>query len=78
MVVQVLVEFKLRLPHVRFYILNHPEVDIRDAQQALAIHDVPLQVHGQAGQNRDIFSDYIKSVVYSDLRVKDVAMAGKK
>ena len=76
MVVQVLVEFKLRLPHVRFYILNHPEVDIRDAQQALAIHDVPR--HGQAGQNRDIFSDYIKSFVYSDLRVKDVAMAGRK
>ena len=60
-VVQELVE--LRLPHVNFCITSRPEVDIRDALDGLAAHNISL--HEQAGQNRDIF-DYITSVVSSD------------
>ena len=57
----------LRLPHVHFCIMSRPEVDIQDAVQPLADHNVSL--HEQAGQNRDI-SDYIKSVVYSDPKMR--------
>jgi hypothetical protein len=57
----------LRLPHVHFCIMSRPEVDIRDALGALAVHNVSL--HEQAGQNQDI-SDYIKSVVYSDPKMR--------
>jgi hypothetical protein len=57
----------LRLPHVHFCIMNRPEVDIRDKLEGLALHTVSL--HEQAGQNQDI-SDYIKSVVYSDERMR--------
>jgi hypothetical protein len=57
----------LRLPHVHFCIMSRPEVDIRDALRALAVHNVSL--HEQAGQNQDI-SDYIKSVVYSDPKMR--------
>jgi hypothetical protein len=53
----------LRLPHLHFCILSRPEVDIRDALEALAVHNVSL--HQQAGQSQDI-SNYIESVVYSD------------
>lgn len=60
-VVQDLVE--LRLPHVHFCITSRPEVDVRDALDGLAVHNISL--HEQAGQNRDI-SDYITSVVSSD------------
>jgi hypothetical protein len=60
-VVQELVE--LRLPHVNFCITSRPEVDIRDALDGLAVHNISL--HEQAGQNQDIF-DYITSVVSSD------------
>ena len=63
--VQELVE--LHLPHVHFCITSRPEVDIRDALQALAVHNVSL--HEQASQNQDI-SDYIKSVVYSDRKIR--------
>jgi hypothetical protein len=60
-VVKELVE--LRLPHVNFCIMSRPEVDIRDALDGLAVHNISL--HEQAGQNQDI-SDYITSVVSSD------------
>ena len=63
--VQELVE--LRLPHVHFCFTCRPEVDIRDALQALAVHNVSL--HEQAGQHQDI-SDYIKFVVYSDPKIR--------
>jgi hypothetical protein len=53
----------LHLPHLRFCIVIRPEVDIWDALEVLAVHNVSLEE--QAGQNRDI-SDYIKSVVCSD------------
>jgi hypothetical protein len=58
---------KLRLPHVHFCLMSRPEVDIRDVLEPLADHNVSL--HEQAGQNRDI-SDYIKSVVYSDPKMR--------
>jgi hypothetical protein len=57
----------LRLPHVHLCITSRPEVDIRDALETLADHNVSL--HDQAGQNHDI-SDYIKSVVYSDPKMR--------
>ena len=60
-VVKELVE--LRLPHVNFCFMSRPEVDIRDALDGLAVHNISL--HEQAGQNQDI-SDYITSVVSSD------------
>ena len=58
---------ELRLPHVHFCIMSRPEVDIGDALKALAIYNVSL--HEQVGQNQDIF-DYIKSVVYSDPKMR--------
>ena len=64
-IVQDLVD--LRLPHVHFCVMSRPEVDIRDALGLLAAHNVSL--HEQAGQNQDI-SDYIKSVVQSDLKMR--------
>jgi hypothetical protein len=59
--------FDLRLPHVHLCITSRPELDIRDALEGLAVHNVSL--HEQAGQNQDIF-DYIKSVVSSDLKIQ--------
>ena len=58
---------ELRLPHVHFCIMNRPEVNIRDALRVLAVHNVSL--HEQAGKFQDI-SDYIKSVVYSDPKMR--------
>ena len=57
----------LRLPHVHLCITSRPELDIRDALEGLAAHNVSL--HEQAGQNRDIL-DYIKSVVSSDPKIR--------
>ena len=57
----------LCLSHVHFCITSRPEVDIRDALNGLAAHNVSL--HEQAGQNQDIF-DYIESVVSSDLEMR--------
>ena len=57
----------LRLPHVHFCFTSRPEVDIRDALEGLAVHNVSLQE--QAGQNQDIL-DYIESVFHSDLRIR--------
>ena len=53
----------LHLPHLHFCITSRPEVDIRDALEPLADHNVSL--HDQAGQKQDIF-DYIKSTIFSD------------
>ena len=64
MIIQELVN--LPFPHVHFGITSRPEVDIRDALEPLAVHNVSLQ--DQEGQNQDI-SDYIKSVVYSDAKM---------
>ena len=64
-IVQALID--LRLPHVHFCITSRPEVDIRDALEALAVYNVSL--HEQTGQNRDII-DYIKSMVCSDPKMR--------
>ena len=58
---------RLRLLHLHLCILSRPEVEIRDALEPLADHNVSL--HDQAGQNQDI-SAYIESVVYSDPKMK--------
>ena len=65
MILQELVD--LRLPHVHFCVTSRPEIDIRDVLEALAVHNVSL--HEQAGHNQDI-SDYVKSVVYSDPKMR--------
>ena len=57
----------LRLPHVHLCIMSRPEVDIRDVLVPLAVHN--LSLHDQVGQNQDIF-EYIKSVVYSDKKMR--------
>jgi hypothetical protein len=57
----------LRLPHVHFCIMSRTEVDIRDALEPLAVHNVSL--HEQAGQNQDIL-DYIKFVIFSDPKMR--------
>jgi hypothetical protein len=57
----------LRLPHVHLCITSRPEVDIREALDGLAVHNMSL--HEQAGQNQDIF-DYIESVVSSDPKIR--------
>jgi ankyrin repeat protein len=64
-ILQELVE--LRLSHVHFCFTSRPEVDIRDALEGLAVHNVSL--HEQVGQNQDIF-DYIESVVSSDPKMR--------
>jgi NACHT domain len=58
---------KLCLPRVHFCVTSRPEVDIREALEDLAVHNVSL--HKQAGQIQDI-SDYIKSVVHSDSKMR--------
>ena len=67
--VLIIVQELVNLPllHVHFGITSRPEVDIRDALEALAVHNVSL--HNQAGQNQDI-CDYINSVVYSDPKMR--------
>jgi hypothetical protein len=64
-VVQELID--LQLPNVHLCITSRSETDIRDVLEPLATHTVPL--HEQAGQNQDI-TDYIKSVVHSDRRMR--------
>jgi hypothetical protein len=47
--------------------MSRPEVDIRDVLGTSAVHNVSLDE--QVGQNQDI-SNYIKSVVYSDTKMR--------
>ena len=56
-----------RLPHVHFCFTSRPEVDIRNAMEDLAVHNVSL--HEQDGQNQDIF-DYIKFIFSSDRHIQ--------
>ena len=65
LVMEELVE--LHFPHVHFCVTSRPEVDIQDVLGGLAVYDVSL--HEQAGHNQDI-SDYIKSVVSSDPKMR--------
>ena len=57
----------LRHPNVYFCITSRPEVGIRTVLKPLALHTVSL--HDQGGQRDDI-TNYIKSVVGSDLIMK--------
>ena len=57
----------LRLPHAHLCITSRPELEIRDALEGLAAHNVPL--HEQDGQNQDIL-DYIKSIISSDPKIR--------
>ena len=56
-----------RLPHVHFCFTSRPEVDIRNAIEVLADHNVSL--HEQDGQNQDIF-DYIEFIFSSDRHIQ--------
>ena len=56
-----------RLPHVHFCFTSRPEVDIRNAIEVLADHN--LSLHEQVGQTRDIF-DYINSIFSSDQHIQ--------
>ncbi len=57
----------LRLPNLRLCITSRPEVDIRNALEPLTSH--PVSLHEECGQRKDMI-DYIKSVVYSDPRMR--------
>ena len=57
----------LNLPHVHFCVTSRLELDIRDAMEGLADHNVSL--HEQVGQNRDI-TNYIESTFSSNKRIQ--------
>ena len=52
----------LRLPNLHICVTSRPEVDITDALESLASHEVSLQ--DEDGQKKDI-ANYVRSVVYS-------------
>jgi len=58
----------LNLPNVHTCVASRPEIDIRNALEALK----PLQIslHDQDGQKNDI-TEYIKSVIHSDRKMKN-------
>ena len=57
----------LHLPNLRLCFTSRPEADIVDAFEPLASHIVSL--HDEKGQKEDI-RDYVKSVVYSDRKMR--------
>jgi hypothetical protein len=57
----------LYLPNLRLCFTSRPEADIMAALSPLASHVVSL--HDQRGQKEDI-RDYVKSVVYSDRKMR--------
>jgi hypothetical protein len=57
----------LHLPNLRLRVTSRPEFDIRTTLRPLATQQVSL--HDESGQKQDI-SDYINSVVRSDIRMK--------
>jgi hypothetical protein len=62
---EILVE--LYLPNLRIFATSRPESDIRTILEPLTC--TSISIHDQDGQRSDIF-DYIRYVVYSDLRMK--------
>ncbi|KAI9432171.1 hypothetical protein H4582DRAFT_1821453, partial [Lactarius indigo] len=58
---------ELRLSNLHLCITSRPEIDIRNALQPLADHQISL--HDESGQNADI-ANYVNSVVYSDSRMR--------
>jgi hypothetical protein len=57
----------LGLPNLRICLTSRPEVDIKDILEPLEFHSISL--HDEEGQKQDILH-YIKSVVYSDIRMR--------
>ncbi|KAH9178045.1 hypothetical protein EDB89DRAFT_2064425 [Lactarius sanguifluus] len=57
----------LKLSNLHLCITSRPEIDIRNALEPLAAHQISL--HDESGQNADI-ADYVSSVVYSDSRMR--------
>ena len=57
----------LRRPNLHICVTSRPEIDILSALESLALFS--LSIHGQDGQEKDI-EDYVRSVVYSDSRLK--------
>jgi hypothetical protein len=57
----------LDLPNVRICATSRPEADIHNALASLASHIVSL--HDEDGQRKDI-ADYVRSVVYSDRKMR--------
>jgi hypothetical protein len=57
----------LGLPNLRICLTSRPEVDIKDILEPLEFHSISL--HDEEGQKQDILH-YIKSVVYSDTRMR--------
>ena len=57
----------LRRPNLHICVTSRPEIDILSALESLALFS--LSIHDQDGQEKDI-EDYVRSVVYSDSRMK--------
>ncbi|KAI9432166.1 hypothetical protein H4582DRAFT_1777605, partial [Lactarius indigo] len=58
---------ELKLSNLHLCITSRPEIDIRNALEPLAAHQISL--HNESGQNADI-ANYVNSVVYSDSRMR--------
>jgi hypothetical protein len=58
---------KLRFPNLRLCVTSRPELDIRTALEPLT--SVRICLHDEGGQKQDII-DYVRSVVYSDRKMK--------
>jgi hypothetical protein len=65
----------LHLPNVRICATSRPEADIHIALTSLASHIVSL--HDEDGQRKDI-ADYVRSVVYSDRKMRRWRMEDKE
>ena len=58
---------KPQFPNLRICVTSRPETDIMDVLDTLTFRSVSL--HDEGGQNRDI-EDYIKSVIYTDPKIR--------
>ncbi|KAH9178025.1 hypothetical protein EDB89DRAFT_1299066 [Lactarius sanguifluus] len=57
----------LKLSNLHLCVTSRPEIDIRNALEPLAAHQISL--HDESGQNADI-ANYVSSIVYSDSRMR--------
>lgn len=58
-----------RHPNLRLCITSRPEIDIRTSLEHRTPKSCRISLHDQSGQEEDII-DYIRSVVYSDKKMK--------
>ncbi|KAH9178021.1 hypothetical protein EDB89DRAFT_2239740 [Lactarius sanguifluus] len=58
---------ELKLSNLHLCITSRPEIDIHNALEPLAAHQISL--HDESGQNADI-ANYVSSVVHSDSRMR--------